>query len=175
MTFRVRFTDRFGRKGIIQRKAFEFISDALAKKGIHFAHRKVIVKVPRDHEKDSGATPMGSNLAAEVADHIKVGAAEALPQMLADEEQKKGGACQKERIVSVTTLDLRHSGTKAGHVFVFWNVRFRAAQDNHFDQLPEHSMRMSAYSPTARVPVLSVSVMTATPSTGPGSAPKANR
>ncbi len=55
MTFRVRFTARFGRQGIIQRKAFEMITDALAKKGIHYAHRKVIVEIPQNDQKASGA------------------------------------------------------------------------------------------------------------------------
>jgi len=55
MTFRVRFTAKFGRQGIIQRKAFEMITDALAKKGIHYAHRKVIVELPHSDQKASGA------------------------------------------------------------------------------------------------------------------------
>jgi moderate conductance mechanosensitive channel len=90
MTFRVRFTAKFGRQGIIQRKAFELITDALAKKGIHFAHRKVIVEIPPGPEKASGgAEPAGADPSPEAVDHLKAGAAAALSLMLAEEEQKK--------------------------------------------------------------------------------------
>jgi small-conductance mechanosensitive channel len=90
MTFRVRFTARFGRQGIIQRKAFEMITDALAKKGIHYAHRRVIVEIPHDHEKASGAAPRTEpEPAPEATDYLQAGAAAALSQILADEEQKK--------------------------------------------------------------------------------------
>jgi moderate conductance mechanosensitive channel len=96
MTFRVRFTARFGRQGIIQRKAFEMITDALAKKGIHYAHRKVIVEIPPSLEKASGATPTGSESAPEVADQLKAGAAAALTQILADEEKQKAALLKKK-------------------------------------------------------------------------------
>ncbi len=96
MTFRVRFTAKFGRQGIIQRKAFEMITDALAKKGIHFAHRKVIVEIPPGPEKASGATPaVGADPSPEAVNHLKAGAAAALSQMLADEEQKKMALAKK--------------------------------------------------------------------------------
>jgi moderate conductance mechanosensitive channel len=90
MTFRVRFTARFGRQGIIQRKAFEMITEALAKKGIHYAHRRVIVEIPHDHEKAPEATPVaGPDPAPAAADHLTAGAAAALSLMLAEEEKKK--------------------------------------------------------------------------------------
>jgi moderate conductance mechanosensitive channel len=89
MTFRVRFTARFGRQGIIQRKAFEMITDALVKKGIHFAHRKVIVEIPQDHEKASGNSSTGTDPAPEASDLLTAGAAAALSLMLAEEEKKK--------------------------------------------------------------------------------------
>lgn len=95
MTFRVRFTSKFGRQGIIQRKAFELISDALAKKGIHFAHRKVIVEMPSGHEKESGAKPHGADPSQETADKLKAGAAAALSQILADESQQKAAITKK--------------------------------------------------------------------------------
>ncbi len=97
MTFRVRFTARFGRQGIIQRKAFELITEALAKKGIHFAHRKVIVEIPHSDQKASGAGAAGSDPTPEDADYLKAGAAAALSQMLADEEQKKMALSKKTR------------------------------------------------------------------------------
>jgi small-conductance mechanosensitive channel len=97
MTFRVRFTARFGRQGIIQRKAFEMITDALAKKGIHYAHRKVIVEIPPGHEKASGgAKPAGADPSPEAADHLTAGAAAALSLMLADEAQKNEALAKKK-------------------------------------------------------------------------------
>ena len=96
ITFRVRFTARFGRQGIIQRKAFEMITDALAKKGIHYAHRKVIVEIPHDHEKAPGAAPAGLGPAPEATDPLKAGAAAALSLMLAEEEQKKAALAKKK-------------------------------------------------------------------------------
>jgi len=97
MTFRVRFTARFGRQGVIQRKAFEMITDALAKKGIHYAHRKVIVEIPHGPEKSSGgAKPAGADPSPEAADHFTAGAAAALSLMLADEAQKKEMLAKKK-------------------------------------------------------------------------------
>jgi moderate conductance mechanosensitive channel len=96
MTFRVRFTARFGRQGIIQRKAFEMITDALAKKGIHYAHRKVIVEIPPSPDKESDATPAGLEPSPEAADHLKAGAAAALSLMLTEEEQKKIALAKKK-------------------------------------------------------------------------------
>jgi small-conductance mechanosensitive channel len=97
MTFRVRFTAKFGRQGIIQRKAFEMITDALAKKGIHYAHRKVIVEIPHGPEKSSGgAKPAGADPSPESADHLTAGAAAALSLMLADEAQKKEMLAKKK-------------------------------------------------------------------------------
>jgi len=96
MTFRVRFTARFGRQGIIQRKAFEMITDALAKKGIHYAHRKVIVELPPGPEKASGgAKPAGADPSPEAVDHLTAGAAAALSLILADEAQKKAALVKK--------------------------------------------------------------------------------
>ncbi len=95
MTFRVRFTARFGRQGIIQRKAFELIADALAKKGIHFAHRRVIVEMPSGYEKASGISSAVDDQSPEIADHLKAGAAAALSQILVDEAQQKAALAKK--------------------------------------------------------------------------------
>jgi len=96
MTFRVRFTARFGRQGIIQRKAFEMITEALAKKGIHYAHRKVIVEIPQDHVKASSTVPSaGADPAPDATDQLKAGAAAAMAQILAEEEQKRMALAKK--------------------------------------------------------------------------------
>ena len=46
MTFRVKFTAQPGKHFVIRREAFRKITEALAEKGIHYAHRKVIVDLP---------------------------------------------------------------------------------------------------------------------------------
>jgi hypothetical protein len=50
MVIRVKFTAKPGRQFLIRREAFRRITEALAKKGIHYAHRKVIVEVPQAEE-----------------------------------------------------------------------------------------------------------------------------
>jgi small-conductance mechanosensitive channel len=50
MVIRVKFTAKPGRQFLIRREAFRRITEALAKKGIHYAHRKVIVEVPQAQE-----------------------------------------------------------------------------------------------------------------------------
>jgi len=46
LTLRVKFTAKPGTHFLIRREAYRRITDALAAKGIHYAHRKVIVEVP---------------------------------------------------------------------------------------------------------------------------------
>ncbi len=46
LTIRVKFTANPGTHFVIRREAFRRITEALALKGIHYAHRKVIVEVP---------------------------------------------------------------------------------------------------------------------------------
>jgi len=46
LTLRVKFTANPGTHFVIRREAFRRITEALAGKGIHYAHRKVIVEVP---------------------------------------------------------------------------------------------------------------------------------
>lgn len=50
MVIRVKFTAKPGRQFLIRRDAYRRISEALAAKGIHYAHRKVIVEVPQAEE-----------------------------------------------------------------------------------------------------------------------------
>ncbi|MGW8193233.1 MAG: mechanosensitive ion channel family protein, partial [Desulforhopalus sp.] len=47
MVIRVKFTAKPGRQFLIRREAFRRITDALAAKNVHYAHRKVIVEVPQ--------------------------------------------------------------------------------------------------------------------------------
>jgi small-conductance mechanosensitive channel len=51
MIIRVKFTAHPGKQFVIRREAFRLITEALAAKGIHYAHRKVIVEVPQTEGK----------------------------------------------------------------------------------------------------------------------------
>jgi len=46
LTIRVKFTAQPGTHFVIRREAYRRITEALAAKGIYYAHRKVIVEVP---------------------------------------------------------------------------------------------------------------------------------
>lgn len=48
MTIRVKFTAKPGAHFLIRREAYRRITEALMAKGIHYAHRKVIVELPQD-------------------------------------------------------------------------------------------------------------------------------
>ncbi len=52
MVIRVKFTAKPGKQFVIKREAFRRITEALKKKGIYYAHRKVIVDFPSDDRKD---------------------------------------------------------------------------------------------------------------------------
>ncbi len=61
MTIRVKFTAQPGSHFVIRREAYKRITEALAAKGIHYAHRKVIVDLPHeliDAAKDHGNEKM---------------------------------------------------------------------------------------------------------------------
>jgi len=47
MTIRVKFTAKPGKQFVIRREAFKRITEAINAKGIHYAHRKVIVDIPQ--------------------------------------------------------------------------------------------------------------------------------
>ncbi len=51
MVIRAKFTAQPGKHFVIRREAYRRISEALGAKGIHYAHRKVIVEVPNLEEK----------------------------------------------------------------------------------------------------------------------------
>lgn len=74
MTIRVKFTAQPGAHFVIRREAFKRITEALQDKGIHYAHRKVIVDLP---------TPAGENTND---DHIQAAGAAAMQQI---EEMEK--------------------------------------------------------------------------------------
>jgi moderate conductance mechanosensitive channel len=103
MMFRVKFTAKPGRQYLIQREAFRGIMEALAKKGISFAHRKVIVELPPGLGKETGSSPSGTpanpstepSAAPSAADVLKAGAAAAV-QLMEEEEQKKALAKKTE-------------------------------------------------------------------------------
>ncbi len=52
MVIRVKFTAKPGTHFVISREAYRRITEALAAKGIHYAHRKVIVELPKDEAGD---------------------------------------------------------------------------------------------------------------------------
>jgi moderate conductance mechanosensitive channel len=51
MVIRVKFTAKPGKQFIIKREAFRRITEALSARGIHYAHRKVIVDFPEDERR----------------------------------------------------------------------------------------------------------------------------
>ncbi len=104
MMFRVKFTARPGRQFLIQREAFRGIMEALAKKGISFAHRKVIVELPPGFEKGPGAGheggPPGPGAGPNATDVLKAGAAAAMQLVEEEEEQKKALAEKAKQQIS---------------------------------------------------------------------------
>jgi small-conductance mechanosensitive channel len=78
MVIRVKFTAKPGTHFVIRREAYRRITEALAAKGIHYAHRKVIVELPTDETADP----------AQQKKITEAGAAAAL----AGEEEKKAGS-----------------------------------------------------------------------------------
>ena len=99
MTFRVKFTARPGTHFVIRREAFKRITEALEKKGIQYAHRKVIVDLaPELAEKmDVGAastdrapeSPVGNLNAGQKAQVLQAGAAAAMETIAAEEKEAR--------------------------------------------------------------------------------------
>lgn len=54
MVIRVKFTAKPGKQFLIKREAFRRITEALIARGIHYAHRKVIVDFPEDGQRGRG-------------------------------------------------------------------------------------------------------------------------
>lgn len=83
MVIRVKFKAQPGTQFVIKREAYRRISEALAAKGIHYAHRKVIVELP---EQEHAISP------EEKQKLLEAGAAAALLQQ--EEEDKKKAESQ---------------------------------------------------------------------------------
>lgn len=82
MTIRVKFTAQPGTHFVIRREAYKRITEALQAKGIHYAHRKVIVDLPiNDEEKMND-------------EHVKAAGAAALKAL--DEQQSEQGTAGKD-------------------------------------------------------------------------------
>ena len=82
MVIRVKFTAKPGTHFVIRREAYRRITEALAAKGIHYAHRKVIVELPEEAKES----------VAEKTEQIKeLGAAAGLAA-IEEEEAKKAAA-----------------------------------------------------------------------------------
>jgi len=78
MVIRVKFKAQPGTQFVIKREAYRRITDALTAKGIHYAHRKVIVELP---EQEHAISP------EEKQKLLQAGAAATLLQQ--EEEDKK--------------------------------------------------------------------------------------
>jgi small-conductance mechanosensitive channel len=80
MVIRVKFTAKPGTHFVIRREAYRRITEALAAKGIHYAHRKVIVELPE--EAKQSADPQQVK---------ELGAAAAMATIEEEEAKKAGG------------------------------------------------------------------------------------
>ena len=69
LTIRVKFTANPGTHFVIRREAFKRITEALAQKGINYAHRKVIVEVPgiTDVQGGEGANQLNDEARQKIA------------------------------------------------------------------------------------------------------------
>lgn len=76
MTIRVKFTARPGAHFVIRREAFKRITEALEAKGIHYAHRKVIVELAPPQEGGHSAAP--PSIDPKTLEAAAAGAAEAV-------------------------------------------------------------------------------------------------
>lgn len=79
MVIRVKFTAKPGTHFVIRREAYRRITEALAAKGIHYAHRKVIVELPEEAKASTG----------EKAEQVKELGAAAAMAAIEDEEARK--------------------------------------------------------------------------------------
>jgi small-conductance mechanosensitive channel len=89
MTIRVKFTAKPGSHFIIRREAYRLITAALNAKGIHYAHRKVIVDLPETLSDKAAQDPETLQKLAQSA-----GAA---AMRRVEEEQKAAAAPQKSK------------------------------------------------------------------------------
>ncbi|WP_051309199.1 mechanosensitive ion channel family protein [Desulfogranum japonicum] len=81
MVIRVKFTAKPGRQFLIRREAFRRITEALAAKDIHYAHRKVIVEVPQNGQNQPSPDQIKQAVeAGAAAELIKQGGEQALEE-----------------------------------------------------------------------------------------------
>ncbi|WP_419175669.1 mechanosensitive ion channel domain-containing protein [Desulfosediminicola sp.] len=83
MTIRVKFTAKPGAHFIIRREAYKRITEALRAKGIHYAHKKVIVDIPQSSGEEDDSEQLAK-------------AAGAATRQIMDEESKVAGAPKTE-------------------------------------------------------------------------------
>lgn len=83
LTIRVKFTAQPGTHFLIRREAYRRITEALAEKGVFYAHRKVIVEVPPLREAEFRADPVSQRLTrvAGAAAASSLGAATTAPAL----------------------------------------------------------------------------------------------
>ncbi len=86
MVIRVKFTAQPGTHFVIRREAYRRITEALAAKGIHYAHRKVIVEIPEDEDNGKKKPPT----AQQMQRALEAGAAAGQAAMEADTAEKEG-------------------------------------------------------------------------------------
>ena len=96
MTIRVKFTAKPGAHFVIRREAYKRITEALEARGIHYAHRKVIVEVsqgdasPADGSSQKTESDSGSDNEEQSVDQaIKAAAAAAAESVLKKEPDKQ--------------------------------------------------------------------------------------
>lgn len=101
MTFRVKFTAKPGKHFVIRREAMRRITAALAEKGIHYAHRKVIVDMPEElkafmGDKEPG-TESGNGTTGEMDARaaVKMGAGAAVDTIVRREAERTAGEEKK--------------------------------------------------------------------------------
>lgn len=82
MVIRVKFTAKPGKQFVIKREAFRRITEALKARGIHYAHRKVIVDFPDSDQKFSADPQMKEKA-------LQAGGAVAAELAAEEEERKK--------------------------------------------------------------------------------------
>lgn len=90
MTIRVKFTAEPGTHFVLRREAYKRITEALALKGIPYAHRKVIVDIPQPVLNTAAGVP-NPNMTQEQAKQV-IGAAGAAASVTLQEEEEKAAA-----------------------------------------------------------------------------------
>ena len=116
MTFRVKFTAKPGKQFVIKREAFKLISDALAKKGIHFAHRKVIVELPPGLRMHPDTNTDEAAPSPEVAEHLKAGAAAALTTNTRRGRTRSSGSRHKEKMNGKQPMRMNRKRNRNGRL-----------------------------------------------------------